>query len=132
MSFRFRLLHPEWRAANHHAVIQNDHGLEIPEKQERPEVDLHANDVTGQFWQGQDLNAIDLQALVFGQVPAAHPGIDRYLDGAPRSRRVLQQVNRNSAALGKDVVRRRLAQNDFHQIAPKGAVSFPPRPNDSG
>ena len=106
------------RLANHHAVIQNDNGLEITEKQERPKVDLHVHDVTRQLRQSQDFNAIDLQSLVFVQVPAMHPGIDRYLDSAPRSRRVLQKVNRNTAALTLYVFHRRLAQNNFHHVTP--------------
>ena len=89
LSLRFHLLHTVRGLADHHAVVQHDNGLEIPEEQERPKVDLHVHDVTGQLRQGQDLNAVDLRSLVFGQVPAVHPGIDRYLDSAARSRRVL-------------------------------------------
>ena len=118
LPLRFRPLHPVGRLADHHAVVQHYNGLEIPEKQERPKVDLHVHDVTRQLRQSQDLNAIDLRALVFGQVPAVHPGIDRYLYSAARSRRVLQQVNRNPAALALYVFRRRLAQSNFHHVTP--------------
>jgi hypothetical protein len=74
--------------------------------------------VTRQLAKGQDLHAVDPGAFVLVQVPAVHPGIDRYLNGTAGSRRVLQEINRDPASLALYVFRRRLAQNNFHNCAP--------------
>ena len=59
---------------------------------------MHNDDVAGKFRQRQYLNAVEWMSLVAGSVSPVHPGIDRYLDSAARSRGMLQKVNRNSPA----------------------------------
>ena len=115
---RLRLLHSVGRLADDHAVVQGNKRLEVPEEQERSEINLHVDHVTRQFGQGQHLHAIEPMRLVFGSVPPVHPGIDRYLNGTAGSRRVLQEINRDPASLALYVLRRRLAQNNFHHCAP--------------
>ena len=70
-----------------------------------------------QLGKGKYLHVVQPVRLIVGYVPPVHPGIDRYLHGAPGSRGVLQQVSRRPSTLIEDVFRRSLAQYDFHNLA---------------
>jgi hypothetical protein len=80
--------------------------------------------VAGQVREGQHLDAVEPVGLVIRGVSPVYSGIDRYLYGAARSSRVLQQVNRHPATLANDVFRRHLAQHNFHSIAPDPALTL--------
>ena len=110
LSLRFHAPHPIWRLADDHTVVEFDDGLQIAKEQKRPQVYLHTADVTGEFGERQDLDAVQHMRIVVGSVPPVHPGIDRYLNGAPRSSGVLQQVNRHSPTLADNLFRRPLAE----------------------
>jgi hypothetical protein len=111
-------LHSIGRLPDHNAVVESDHCLDVPEEQEGPEVNLHGGDMPRKFRQGEYLHTVDVDALVVCQVPAVNPGIDRYLNGAACSRRVLQEVNGNPSSLALYAIRCRLTQDDFHCFTP--------------
>ena len=123
LPFHFRHLRSVGRFANDHAVVQLYHRLQVAEEQETTQVDLQADHVARQFGKRQHLDTVQHVGVVGGNVPPVHSGIDRYLDGAAGSRRVLQQVDRRASSLVEDVIRSPLTQHNFHRVSPLGAAS---------
>ena len=111
----FHLLHSVRGFANHHTVVEFHNRLQVAEEQEGAQVNLKADHMAGQFREGQDLNAVQIMRLVLGHVAAVHSGIDRYLNGAPGSRRVLEQVDCDPASLALDVFSSALAEVNLHE-----------------
>ena len=114
LALDLRLLYPIGRLPYEHSVVQLHHRLQVPQEQEGSHVHLKANEVAREFRQCQHLHAIDRVGIVARNIPPVHSGIDRYLNSAASSRRMLQQVNCSPSPLAGNMFRGRLAQDDFH------------------
>ena len=122
LGFHFGPLQSVGRLSNDHAIVKLHHGLQVSEEQEGAQIDLHADHVARQFGESQHFYTVQLARLVGGNVPPMHPGIDRYLNSAPGSRGMLQQIDRRPSPLTLNMFRRPLAKHNFHNVAPGNSI----------
>ena len=62
--------------ADDQSVIELQHGPQVAEKQEFPQVDAKADGVLRHFGQGQDFDAVQPAGFVGRGVPPVHSGIN--------------------------------------------------------